>query len=256
MIRKDSGPGNERSLQDKAYDLLGEMLVERDTARYLRELEEDFANGNTAEMDAFFAKQDKVNLKRIEAYNRKLRGKHFLRHTLPRIARAAAIVFAILSLAGGVAVAASHTVRVQVMQLLLSIEEEYTELQLVKDEDASFDVPADWQGSSFPMYIPEGMEVVQCLSSVNSNDIVYQDIAGGMRKVYFSEAGISAVTALDTEDTSLQAVSIQENSGYIAMKEDTIQIFWSDGIHYYIILTCGMEKETTLRIAQSVRKIK
>ncbi len=41
MIRKDSWPDNDRSLQDKAYDLLGEMLVERDTARYLRELEED-----------------------------------------------------------------------------------------------------------------------------------------------------------------------------------------------------------------------
>lgn len=256
MGLKVFGLDNERSLQDKAYDLLGEMLVERDTARYMRELEEDVAHGNTAEMDAFFAKQDKVNLKKIEAYNRKQRGKHFLRHTLPRIAQAVAIVVAVISLAGGVAVAASHTVRVQVMQLLLSIEEEYTKLRLVEDENASFDVPADWQGSSFPTYIPEGMEVFECISSWNYNDITYRDIKENTVKVRFLEAEVSPSTKLDTEDTAVQAIMIQGYDGCIAVKGNSIQIFWSDGLNYYIVTTHGVEENTSITIAQSVRKIK
>ena len=36
MVQKAPASNNDRSLQDKAYDLLGEMLVERDTARYMR----------------------------------------------------------------------------------------------------------------------------------------------------------------------------------------------------------------------------
>lgn len=256
MGLKVFGLDNKRSLQDKAYDLLGEMLVERDTARYMRELEEDVAHGNTAEMDAFFAKQDKVNLKKIEAYNRKQRGKHFLRHTLPRIAQAVAIVVAVISLAGGVAVAASHTVRVQVMQLLLSIEEEYTKLRLVEDESASFDVPADWQGSYFPTYIPEGMEVFECLSAWQGNDITYRKIKEDGTKVRFLEAAASSATKLDTEDTSMQVIMIQGYDGRLAVKEDVIQIFWSDDLHYFIVTTHGLDESTSIRIAQSVRKIK
>ena len=56
------------------------------------------------------------------------------------------------------------------MKLLLHVEEEYTELSLVEDEAASFDVPAEWQGGSFPAYIPEGMKLEQ---SIDGNYVLY-----------------------------------------------------------------------------------
>ena len=43
----------EKSLQDKAYDLLGDMLVERNTARYMHELEEDAARGEMRKWKRF-----------------------------------------------------------------------------------------------------------------------------------------------------------------------------------------------------------
>lgn len=256
MVPEISDMGNDRSLQDKAYDLLGEMLVERDTARYIQELEEDLANGNTAEMDAFFAEQDQANLKKIETYTRKQRSKRLLLHTLPRIGQAAAIFIAVISLAGSVAVATSHTVRVHVMQLLLNIEEEYTELSLVEDEDASFDVPAEWQGSSFPAYIPEGMEVFECYSSGSSSHVTYDSFSDDTKTIGFSESNASAVTTLDTEDATVRTITIQDNDGYIAVKEETIHIFWSDGLRYYIVTTHGIDEATTINIAQNIRKIK
>ena len=43
----------DRSLEDRAYDLFGEMLIERETAALLAEIEAEKARGDTAEMDAF-----------------------------------------------------------------------------------------------------------------------------------------------------------------------------------------------------------
>ena len=207
-------------------------------------------------MDAFFAEQDRANLKKIEAYARKQRSRRLLFHTLPRIGQAAAIVMAVIFLAGSVAVATSHTVRVHVMQLLLHIEKEYTELSLVEDEDASFDVPAEWQGSSFPAYIPEGMEIFECYSSRSSSNITYESVSDENRTLTFTEADASTITTLDTENAAVRKITVNGDSGYIAVKENTILIFWSDGAHYYVVITHGIDETTTIEIAQSVKKIK
>ena len=246
----------EESLQDKAYDLLGDMLVERNTARYMQELEEDAARGGDAEMEAFFARQDQENLKKIQAYARKQRNRRFLGHTLPRMAQIAAVIIALVSLAGGVALATSQAVRVQVMKLLLHVEEEYTELSLVEDEAASFDVPAEWQGSSFPAYIPEGMQLEQVLSIPDYHLAEYRSESTGEICMSFSEAGEGASMNIDTEDATVRAVMIQNHQGYIAVKENAVHVFWSDGLHYYIVSTNGIGEDETMQISQSVTKIR
>lgn len=109
----------ERNLEDRAYDLFGELLLERETAALLAEIEADKARGDTAQMDAFFAKQDAKNLETILRHFRRLRARIFFRETLPRIGQIAAIVVAVVAVAGSVAIATSHTIRVQVMQLLV-----------------------------------------------------------------------------------------------------------------------------------------
>ena len=96
MSRETVKEPMEESLQDKAFDLLGDMLVERNTARYMQELEEDVARGGDAEMEAFFARQDQENLKKIQTYARKRRNRQFLEHTLPRMAQVAAVIIALV----------------------------------------------------------------------------------------------------------------------------------------------------------------
>ena len=56
------------SLEDRAYDLFGEILLQRETAALLTEIETEKARGDTAEMDAFFAKQDVKNLEKIQRH--------------------------------------------------------------------------------------------------------------------------------------------------------------------------------------------
>ena len=135
MMRDKGKPliPEDRSLEDRAYDLFGEILLQRETAALLTEIEAEKARGDTAEMDAFFAKQDVKNLERIQRHFRRHRARIFFRETLPRIGQIAAIVIAVFTAAGSVAIATSHTLRVQMMQLLINIEEEYTELKLQED---------------------------------------------------------------------------------------------------------------------------
>lgn len=47
------------------------------------------------------------------------------------------------------------------MKLLIRIDwdEGVMQMNLVEDEGAAFDVPADWPGEYFPSYLPEGLEV-------------------------------------------------------------------------------------------------
>ena len=72
----------------------------------------------------------------------------------------------------------------------------------------------------------------------------------------FSESDASTVTNIDTEDATVRAVMIQDHQGYLAVKEDAIHVFWSDGLHYYIVSTSGIGGEKTVQISQSVTKIR
>ena len=179
----------DRSLDDRAYDLFGEMLLQQETAALLAEIEAEKARGDTAQMDAFFAKQDAKNLEGIQRHFRRHRARVFFRDTLPRIGQIAAIVIAVVAVAGSVAIATSHTLRVQVMQLLVNIEEEYTELKLQEDPAASFEIPAEWCGENYPSFIPDDLVAAMVFSYPDNNSIELIDKRTGAVRGEFSEYG-------------------------------------------------------------------
>ena len=74
----------------------------------------------------------------------------------------------------------------------------------------------------------------------------------------FSESDASTVTNIDTEDATVRAMMIQNHQGYIAVKENAVHVFWSDGLYYYIYIvsTNGIGEEETVQISQSVTKIR
>lgn len=252
MVKFNSNSTCDRTVQDKAYDLLGELLIERQTKKILQELEEEKARGDTAEMDTFFAKQDQNNLAKIQAYSRKQRTKRFFLHKLPKIGQIAAIVVAVVALAGGVAVATSHTVRVHVMQMLINIEEQYTEIKLVEDETAAFDVPAQWEGSSYLSYIPDGLELLGISTGNNINLAEYAVAQTREICLRFQESNEAVEMNVDTEKAKMEKITVCSNEGYIVKKDETIQVFWSDENHFFLLTTKGMEQTETLEIANSM----
>lgn len=244
-----------RSFEEKTFDLFGELMIERETQELLEEIEADKANGNTAEMDAFFERYDKQNLERINSFFRRQKMRKFFSKTLPKIGQIAAIFIAVIALAGGVAVATSHTVRVRVMELLVNIEEEYTELSLHENPEASFDIPADWQGENYPFYIPDGMELFKVHSFVGESHVEYTDKDDPTLRCNFAELSESVTSNVDTENAEISPTLIRGNAGVVIKKGTTIMIYWNNERHYFVINAENIEIETVLQIARSVIRV-
>ena len=246
---------DERTLNEQSYDLFGQMLLEKIATDVQKEIEEDQDDGEIEEMDAFFARFDSKNLKTIEAYFKKKKRKDVLTKTLPRIGQVAAIFIAIIALAGTVAVAASRTVRVRVMQLLYSIEEQYTTISLEEDAEASFDIPSDWTGNSFPSFIPNGMVVSEIISTSDSRIIHYEDDETHEKKLVFIEAN-TTISNIDTENAIVKPVLVREHDGVMATKEGFLAIVWSDKTNYFIVMLYEEMPDLAMKIAESVMRIK
>lgn len=116
-------------IQDAAYNLFGDMLLEKEIKEIHEEIESEKGTKAEADMKDFFIRNEQKHLKTIErnchGSKRSLIG-HI--HILQRIAQIAAVLIVCLALAGGIALAASSYIRMQVMQLLAKATPEYTEL--------------------------------------------------------------------------------------------------------------------------------
>ena len=84
-----------------------------------------------------------------------------LRRIVPRVVEIAACVVLAVAVATPFAIANVEFIRSAVMKLLIRIdwEEGVMQMNLVEDEGAAFNVPADWPGEYFPSYLPEGLDV-------------------------------------------------------------------------------------------------
>ena len=246
----------DRTLADRAYDLFGEMLLERETAALLAEIEAEKARGEPAMSDDFFAKQDAKHLAAIGRHFRRHRARVFFRETLPRIGQIAAIVIATVAVAGSVAIAASQTIRVQVLRLLTNIEQEYTELKLQADPAASFDIPAEWGGENYPSYIPEGFALGAVHSNPGFSSVSYTDTTDAGRKINFSELGEDSEANLDTENAALEPIQVSGHQGTLVTKLNRISAYWDDGRHYFILITRGLDRATFLRMATGIVRVR
>lgn len=116
-------------IQDAAYNLFGDMLLEKEIKEIHEEIESEKGTKAEADMKDFFIRNEQKHLKTIERNCHGSKGSligHI--HILQRIAQIAAVLIVCLALAGGIALAASSYIRMQVMQLLAKATPEYTEL--------------------------------------------------------------------------------------------------------------------------------
>ncbi|HPJ03625.1 MAG TPA: DUF4367 domain-containing protein [Candidatus Limiplasma sp.] len=245
-----------RDINERAYDLLGELLLQQETEALLAEIEQEKVSGNTDAYESFSARQDMKNLKRIHRYFRLQRTRTFFRHTLPKIGQIAAILIAVITIAGGVAIATSHSIRVQVMKMLVQMEEQYTSLSLVEDTEASFEIPLEWTGEYYPSYIPESFEANVVISFPGNHMVEFFTGESATIRIIFSEYGDSTMANIDTENATVKAITIGNDSGFISIKDSHIYIYWDNGRAFFVLQTNGIVEDEAIRIAQSVMLVK
>ena len=225
---------------------------EKETAGFLEN--DTMADDQQAQEAHFFAESEGRTIAKIHAQLRKQSLKHFARHDLPKIGQVAAAVLLVFYLGLTTAVATVQSVRVSLMKLLYNVEEQYTEISFQPDEDAAFDVPAEWDGDYFMAYIPDGYSFAGCTSnSVMQQEVAYIDAEG--RSIRFCEMALQVESNIDTEGFSVKPVQINGASGLIATSASEATVIWATTDRYFL-LRANCTKEEAIQIAEKVVRIK
>lgn len=250
MRKRDTRKTAEENQQELAYDQLAEQ--------YAQELKAFKEGEGQAEMDAFFARHEARHLNAIQRAFQKRSWLDAVLPAVPRLAKVAALVIACVTLAGGAALAVGGTLRVSVMRLELEETKDYTALSLVEDEEASFDVPAEWKGRYYLSYIPEGMTLTQIFDDGyvdGYRTVEYFNEPERSLKIDYTEGGSGTTANIDTENAEIRSMTIQGYEGHMVIKNDSFHFYWTDGQAMYILLTKGFDEETALQILSGLQRL-
>ena len=242
-----------RSLQDEHLDFLIRLAYRREAERRLLDLTENAQNDSFSEeipacetgyirfcekRDALLKDQRKsARIRRIKSLSR----------TVGKIAAALILCIAV---AVPIAVAAIEPVRVQLMELLIDIQDDYTRLSLKHVGGENRSVPDEWMGEYFPMYLPDGMEF-HYIDEVTAFFLLRN--SGGQYVEFFECAETEAVQ-VNTENAHISYEFLNNVSYFIAERGDDLTIVWSDNQKYFVVIS-NLPKQEILRIAGSVLKI-
>ena len=242
-----------RSLKAELYEQYEELLFRI----ALLEMNEDEADqleqghAPDPEMDRFFTRTQARTLKIIEQAARRKKVRHAIKAGLPRVMQIAAAVLLVFFIGATVAIASVREVRVRVLQFLIQIEEEYTELSLVESPEESFSVPEGWRGLYYPSYIPEGF-VMQSIDPYFDR-VYFLDASGNL--LDFMELTEDSYTNIDTENAEIQHILVNGSPSIISEKEGRGTVAWS-GANRYFILKLDGGVDMAMRIVNNVKIIK
>ena len=203
--------------------------------------------GDAAGKERLANGQDEM-IRLIDRQLRKKQFRQFTRKTLPRFGKVAACFLLTFYIGLTVAVATVQSVRVELLQFILNIEERYTSFGF-ESTDEYVEIPAEWNGYYYPAYIPEGHVIARILSEEVEYEGPHQET------LMFSEHGINTRGTIDTEDAFLDTMLIHGRPAMIFEKDIWVTIIWNVDNHCLIVEYTG-EKEEAIKIAESVVMIR
>lgn len=175
------------------------------------------------------------------------------KRTMQRILHIAAAIIAIVSLGLTTAIATVPAVRAKVLTLLMDVQERYTEIQLVENQDVSFFVPPGWEGEYFPSYIPPQFTFAKTEYLGSRKIASFLDASDNL--VEFSEAGDDTTLQIDTENAVNEFSSMHGSAVLISTKNGYTSIVWMHNNKYFYLFYTG-DKSEALKVVQSVMYIR
>lgn len=244
------------SIQESAYDLFGDMLLEKEVKEICEEIETEKGTKAEADMKDFFIRNEQKHLQIIERNCHGGKG-GLIGHSLvfQKIVQTAAVLIVCLAFAGGIALAASPYVRAQIMRLLADVTPKYTELNFSVEKEMN--IPSDWQGTYYPGVVPEKSHI----SFLESNDVfsrvTYSTKASQNGWILsFSEYDDEVYTRIDTEDADQINSIINGKEVSITEKDGLITMYWNDGQRLLVLQTQNSSMPETITYVSNVIMIK
>lgn len=185
-----------------------------------------------------------------------------IRRAMPRVALIASCLILVLTIAVPIAIASSPVLRSRVMRLIVQVDEEqgWATFNFMEDPDATFDVPEGWMGEYFPAYIPAGFSIWNLEEYVAVIEYRSETGSDEYAQIYFAEVGDGATGYVGTDNTDISYIDLhgktaQVIDGYMYNGIHVVTITWASDAKWFMLTTYGIDTETTLEIAGSVKKI-
>ena len=248
----------ERQYEDAYFALLMRKIAEREGAR-LEQLNETLRNDPDA---AVPEEIDQACLRTMDRYfAQKKRAGHW--RTAKTILGRIGIAAAIIALLFTAAFALSEEFRVSTLNLLITVEEQYTELHMEKAE-ASADNPApitsdagsgtDYFEDLEIGWMPEGYT---CIMDYPNQMIGFENEQGQL--LVIDRADGNASVQIDTENADkIEYLSINGIDSMRVFKENDINTIMMDTEHNIFIgvwTSAGVSVETNQKIAENIKYI-
>ena len=249
----------EEQYEDAYFALLMDAVAEKEGAR-LEELNDQLNRDPTAAVP-----------EEIDRRCRKVINRHFAEQrrsgywrTTKRVLNRAAIVAAVMMLLFTSAFALSEDFRISALNLLITVEEQYTQLEM-KSDDPGEDLkslPTTLEGLATSEYfenleigwIPEGFS---CVDSTFDHYAGFQNNAGLYFSIILSDE--NSVVQIDTENAeSIEHLSINGVDTMRVFKDGDINCVMMDtdnGIFIRVWTSPGISVETNEKIAQNIKLI-
>lgn len=244
------------SIQDSAYDLFGDMLLEKETKEICEEIELEKGTKAEDDMRDFFIRNEQKHLQIIERNCHGGKGGLIGHsHVFQKIVQTAAVLIVCLALAGGIALAASPYVRTQIMRLLANVTPKYTELDFSVEKEMN--IPSDWQGIYYPGVVPEKSHISFLESNEVFSRVTYSIEASQNGWILsFSEYDDEVYTRIDTEDAGQINSIINGKEVSITEKDGLITVYWNDGQRLLVLQTQNSSMPETITYVSNVIMVK
>lgn len=252
-------------LEEEYLDCLIKLAFDMDDAEKEQQIKAEAKDDELAP-DEFTVRrtwqmaQEKMD--RQEQEEKRIKRRNAVRRTVPQVLKIAACLLLAISIGVPVVIASSAEIRARVIRMLTSFDQENQQVNFVFEEntDASFAVPAEWDGDYFMSWIPDGMTVIWP-DSPGGCDIEYADLeekdAAKRRFLAFSELSEKAGAASGTEDAVVSYADIGGREAcVIEYTEDRgISITWQNDEKMFALGCRNITKDEAIQIARNVRKI-
>lgn len=170
----------------------------------------------------------------------------------------AACIVLLVGIALPVAIASSAYLRAKVVELLICIDGKQNTARFFfgEDETQPVAVPAEWEGSCFPTYLPEGYAVAAYNAWKDMYYVIeYSDGVDGMVKFQENVSGTGGISGVEGAEVS--HISINGRTALVIRIQESgyTEIHWDTDDRWLRLETKGVDYEEAIRIAESVGSI-
>lgn len=232
-------------MDEKEEKRLDEMLIEIsmyqqaiDHGRNIEHKNSDLKKDDKYQLDEFSSKKMDAFIRRT------LKNENKMRKRISKGFKKISVVALVIGMTLLATCITPKAFRLRVLNALIRIENEYTEIQL---SEGGSD-----QENYIPAYIPVGFKIESVTENTDFQSIIYNR---NDETLIFSEYTDKSILNIDTEDAEVEKLLIGKMNGMLIRKGEFQTLSWNDTIRgkiFSLVANKSFGKEELIKIAESV----